>query len=188
MILQEVASRLNHDFSCPNGASAFRAAYFQPTFSKYNGSTVAGAQWMENREPCGLATPPSLDINTTNKTVFRYVVNTPYLFVSFDLSYSLNKIKIILCHLTVTHSRGDIFYSGTLILTALRDISTPSSAFEWDGSWFGHPGTELIDQYAGTPEYRLMIDAGVSSEDISAYFESDVAQFVNRRKTVLLYP
>lgn len=41
------------------------------------------------------------------------------------------------------------FASGIRVLCAIRDLSTPADAFYWDGSWFGHPGTELIDFYAG---------------------------------------
>lgn len=38
------------------------------------------------------------------------------------------------------------FASGVQILCAFRDLANPKESFQWDGSWFGHPGTELIDQ------------------------------------------
>jgi len=38
------------------------------------------------------------------------------------------------------------FLNGVRILCAFRDLSIPRSAFQWDGVWFGHPGTELIDE------------------------------------------
>ena len=43
------------------------------------------------------------------------------------------------------------FSNGVRILCAFRDMSVSSSSsnsssdFKWDGSWFGHPGNELID-------------------------------------------
>lgn len=81
----------------------------------------------------------------------------------------------------------DIFLDGTRILCALKELSDPPSSFQWDGSWFGHPGTELIDQYAGTPLYREMIDAGLTPEDIVAYFKKDEILFREIRQKVLLY-
>lgn len=84
----------------------FRAAYFSPTFSKYNGTTVAGAQWFESSRKCG--------VNRSAPEI------------------------------------SSIFTQGTVILVAVKNLSVPSESFVWDGSWFGHPGTELIDQYAGT--------------------------------------
>ena len=79
------------------------------------------------------------------------------------------------------------FVQGVQILCAMRDLSTPSDAFQWDGSWFGHAGTELIDFYAGTPTLRNMIDAGLPSEEIVSVYEKDVALFRHQRKQYLLY-
>jgi hypothetical protein len=50
---------------------------------------------------------------------------------------------------------GD-FKSATIILSILKELSIPSSSFIWDGSWFGHPGTELIDEYAGKNIFIIM--------------------------------
>eukprot|EP00128_Syssomonas_multiformis_P013659 Colp12_sorted_trinity150504_noHs@13446 len=79
------------------------------------------------------------------------------------------------------------FVQGVQILCAMRDLSTPSDAFQWDGSWFGHAGTELIDFYAGTPTLREMIDSGLQSEDIVKVYAQDVALFRHQRKQYLLY-
>jgi hypothetical protein len=79
------------------------------------------------------------------------------------------------------------FVSGVQVLCAIRDLSNPSDAFQWDGSWFGHPGTELIDFYAGTTAFREMVDAGMSAEDIVQNFSADVELFKQRRKSYLLY-
>ena len=79
------------------------------------------------------------------------------------------------------------FANGIKVLCAIRDLSNPPDAFQWDGSWFGHPGTELIDFYAGTPTLREMIDQGVSAEDIVLHFRPDAELFLQRRKPYLLY-
>lgn len=44
---------------------------------------------------------------------------------------------------------SSLFAAGVQILVGLKSLASPSEAFVWDGSWFGHPGTELIDMYAG---------------------------------------
>lgn len=81
-----------------------------------------------------------------------------------------------------------LFEEATAILIAVRDLSYPQDMFQWDGSWFGHPGTELIDQYAGTPLYREMIDAGFSSASIVKHFQSDAEAFSTTRQDVIMYP
>lgn len=80
-----------------------------------------------------------------------------------------------------------IFASATYILCALRDLSIPKEAFVWDGVWFGHPGAELIDQYAGTPKYREMIDSGLSAQEIIEYFKRETSLFVTYRQQFFLY-
>ncbi len=79
------------------------------------------------------------------------------------------------------------FAYGVRILCALRDLADPKDAFAWDGSWFGHPGTELIDEYAGTPQLRELIDAGHSADYITDYFLQDAQLFRETRKPFLLY-
>ena len=87
-----------------------------------------------------------------------------------------------------TQAYNDIFLSGTKILCAVRDLATPPGAFVWDGSWFGHPGTELIDQYAGTSLYRSMLNnPSISAEEIVDAFSDDVNAFTESRKPYLLY-
>lgn len=109
----------------------FRAAYYEPTFSKYNNSVVAGVQWVDDR----------LD------STFMTALN--------------------------------------LIITA-KDLS-PDGAFQWDGSWFGHPGTELIDEYMGTPRIREMIDDRASPQDVyDACVRSDLKNFLVFRDEFLL--
>lgn len=53
--------------------------------------------------------------------------------VAADMPESLNSVR-------------SAFASGIAVLCAFRDLAEPPEAFQWDGSWFGHPGTELIDQ------------------------------------------
>lgn len=133
---QALAARLASDFPLPSGDSAFRAAYYIPTFSKFNGTTVPGVQWISDR----------------------------------------------------TSSSYDAFLSGTKILCAVRDLSTPPEEFQWDGVWFGHPGTELIDQYAGTSLYRSLLNLGkLSAEEIVDRFSDDVRSFTATRTPYLLY-
>ena len=95
---QTLASRLVKDFSSSSWA-AFRATYYIPSFSKFNGSTVPGVQWLSERT------------STSSSS-----------------------------------SGNEIFLSGTKILCAVRDLASPPEEFVWDGSWFGHPGSQLIDQ------------------------------------------
>jgi uncharacterized protein YbbC (DUF1343 family) len=119
--------QLNDEKAVP---APFRAAYFSPSFSKYNGTDCAGVQWVN------------------------------------EVSSS---------------------FEGALeILIALKDLGGEN--FAWDGSWFGHPGSELIDEYAGTPLVREMIDAGdMSADQISTSFAQDAAQFLETRAPFLLY-
>ena len=137
--LQALATRLAKDFPLPapnSQDSAFRAAYYIPSFSKFNGTTVPGVQWFSAR----------------------------------------------------TSSAYETFLSGTAILCAVRDLATPVEAFVWDGVWFGHPGPELIDQYAGTSLYRTLLDnRALSAEDIVEVFSEDVRVFSETRKAYLLY-
>jgi uncharacterized protein YbbC (DUF1343 family) len=145
--LQDLANRLNSDSQCPsslNSAAAFRAAYYQPTFSKFNNTVVAGAQWIHDLRRCHQ-------------------------------------------HPDLTSAHTSIFLDGTRILCAVRELSTPLSSFQWDGSWFGHPGTELIDQYAGTPLYRELIDEGRGADEIASEFTSDENFFRGMREKFLLY-
>lgn len=92
--------------------------------------------------------------------------------------------RTFLSYKTGTHSP---FAAGVQILCAIRDLAQPADAFYWDGSWFGHPGTELIDYYAGTPTLREAIDAGQPAVEVLAMYEADVALFRERRKQYLLY-
>ena len=131
-----LASRLNLDFELSSKQAAFRAAFYEPSFSKYNGTTVPGVQWLPER----------------------------------------------------TSSEYDVFLSGTLVLCAVRDLASPPEDFVWDGVWFGHPGTELIDQYAGTPTYRKMLDnKKMSAQDIVSYFAKDKSDFEQMRRKFMLY-
>lgn len=134
---------MNSDFQCPSTSAAFRASYYQPTFSKYNDSVVSGVQWIHDSNRCQRA----------------------------------GEIQPI----------QNIFLDGTRILCAVKELSNPASSFQWDGSWFGHPGTELIDQYAGTPLFREMIDNGFTPEQIVSAFADDEEQFLQLRKEFLLY-
>ncbi|KAJ1434306.1 hypothetical protein B484DRAFT_394092 [Ochromonadaceae sp. CCMP2298] len=135
--------------------SGFRAAYFQPTWSKYNGTTVPGVQWLPERTlACPTITP--INTNISSNSASTPTTNSP-------------------------------FADGVRILCVIRDLSSPSDAFQWDGSWFGHPGTELIDFYAGTPSLREMIDRGLGAEEIVAVYQSDVETFRVTRAPFLLY-
>ena len=72
------------------------------------------------------------------------------------------------------------------ILTTIKSLSQEGK-FAWDGSWFGTPGTELFDLYAGTPALRRAIDNGDAPTDIVAAFEAETQAFEARRKQFLLY-
>lgn len=104
-----MSANLNEAFSCPRELSCFRAAYFQPTFSKYNNTAVPAVQWLHSR----------LDLQTPSN---GFLAMAP---------------------------QSSLFEAGVAILVALKGLATPPEAFAWDGSWFGHPDTELIDMYAG---------------------------------------
>ena len=123
-------SSISTSSAASTSPEAFRAAYFDPAFSKYNGTDCAGVGWVRNVAP--------------------------------------------------------LFSNAASVLVALRDLSPPG-AFVWDGSWFGHPGSELIDQYAGTPRLRELIDAGASAGDLVAAFAPDASDFREARAPFLLY-
>eukprot|EP01032_Pedospumella_encystans_P025769 gene25769-29113_t len=142
---EDLAARLNKDFHCAQSSSSasrtasaqrkqvrsaatapssssssskksaagscYRAAYFQPTWSKYNHTVVPGVQWFPWRS-VQAATLLTSNLPSTNNT-----------------------------------ASASPFVQGVQILCAMRDLSVPADAFQWDGSWFGHDGTELIDFY-----------------------------------------
>ena len=132
----DFAKKLNINDNIQEKFTAFRATYFQPTFFKYNGTTVAGAQWIPRRD-------------------------------------NQDDMKL--------------FQTGIDILIALRDLASPASAFQWDGSWFGHPGSELIDEYMGTTTFRTMMDLNYSAAEICNQYQDDVEHFKITRKPYLLY-
>lgn len=79
---------------CGGDTACFRDATFVPTFSKYNGTAVNGAQWENGVERRG----------------------------------------------------QDAWAAGVAAVAALK-AATPAEDWAWDGSWFGHPGTCLVDWY-----------------------------------------
>ena len=120
-----------------------RAAYFQPTFSKYNNTVVPGVQWLTPQQQSNLQ--------------IQFTSSSPFL-------------------------------SATIILRSFMMLANPKDAFQWDGSWFGHPGIELIDDYAGTTLYRNFLNNfSMTPEDINNYFHQDVEDFKLFRKPYLLY-
>lgn len=80
----------------------------------------------------------------------------------------------------------DPFHAGLVVLRTLMD-SAPPSFFKWDGSWMGHPGTDLMDWYAGTPLVREMLDAGMSAEVIAARFAPEADTFHSRSSKFYIY-
>ena len=114
-----------------NAIPSFRAAYYEPIFSKYNNSVVSGVQWVDDRlQP-------------------TFMVALQMLIVTKQLS--------------------------------------PDGAFQWDGVWFGHPGTELIDEYMGTPHVREMIDDGANAQDIyDTCVRNDLKNFLAFRDEFLI--
>ena len=89
---------------------------------------------------------------------------------------------------TGTYPYSRPFLAATYILRAFMQLSSPPSAFQWDGSWFGHPGVELIDSYAGTTVYRQMLNNfSYSPIDIYNYFKVDAVRFKETRQRYLLY-
>ena len=80
-----------------------------------------------------------------------------------------------------------LFELGVRLLMALRDLSPPSK-FAFDGSWFGQPGTVLVDRYAGTPRMREMITAGASVKRVVDAFQPEADAFRRHtRQPFLLY-
>lgn len=119
-----MAAYLNDAFNCTLAGNCFRAAYFQPTFSKYNNTAVPAVQWMHER--LDLKTPSNADMSCT-----------AYKRTAGDDA-------------VMPRPTSALFEAGVRILVGLKGLAQPAEAFVWDGSWFGHPGTELIDEYAGT--------------------------------------
>ena len=108
-------------------AARWRAAYFTPSWWKYNNSVCDGVQY-------------------------------------------------------VRPDRARLFADGVALLGALRAFG-----FEWDGSWLGQPGPQLVDKYAGTPRLREMLDAGRPAAEVSAAFEAEASRFEQSRRPYLLY-
>lgn len=81
------------------------------------------------------------------------------------------------------------FALATIILRGFITRSSPPASFYFDGSWFGHPGTQLIDFYAGTFLYREMLlnVKNYTVENIITYFQKDVEKFKKNRRHFLLY-
>jgi CubicO group peptidase (beta-lactamase class C family) len=86
----------------------------------------------------------------------------------------------------VAHPAFPTFADGMRILTAVRDLAPPG-ALRYDGSWFGHPGADLLDWYAGTPRVRELLQAGAAWQAIVTTFEPDAAAFRTTRAPFLLY-
>ena len=88
-------------------------------------------------------------------------------------------------------SHPGLFELGMQILaTFIANYSSLDDSrfvFEWDGSWFGHPSTSLIDMYAGTPSLRLLLNAGANATEIVKYYEKEVESFLQDRQQYLLY-
>ena len=78
------------------------------------------------------------------------------------------------------------FADGVRLLAALRDLSPPGK-FRWDGSWFGQPGPQLVDRYAGTAELRTLLDGGAAPEAVAARFAADEESWRKARAPFLLY-
>ena len=132
---------MNETYACA------RAAYFQPTFSKYNNTVVPGVQWLSPQQ-----------YSQSNSD------NTP--------GFTSTKP----------------FYTATFILRTILSLAQPNDAFQWDGSWFNHPGTELIDDYVGNTLYREFIhNYTMTVEDIYNYFASESEKFKEMRVPYLLY-
>jgi uncharacterized protein YbbC (DUF1343 family) len=78
------------------------------------------------------------------------------------------------------------FREGVRLLCALRQLGGQHN-FRWDGSWFGQPGSILIDRYAGTPRLRELIDAGLSADDVADAFQAETDAFAKERVKYWLY-
>ena len=84
-------------------------------------------------------------------------------------------------------TRGRLFGKAIDLLVALRD-QQPGHRINWDGAWFGQPGSLLFDRYAGTTRLReLLDDPSLTSTAIQKAFEAEAAAFENARRPFLLY-
>ena len=81
---------------------------------------------------------------------------------------------------------SDPFYAGMAVLRVLMD-QAPANTFEWDGSWFGHPGSDLMDWYTGTPLVREMLNAGASASAIAQHFAPEAKAFHEETSSYYLY-
>lgn len=80
---------------------------------------------------------------------------------------------------------GKMFPAAVRLLSELRDLA--GGQFAWDGSWFGTPGSRLIDLYAGTPILREMLDARAPAKNIDDFFNRQAELFRRAREPYLLY-
>jgi len=78
-----------------------------------------------------------------------------------------------------------LFDEALHLLVALRDVLP--GGLQWDGAWFGQPGTILVDRYAGTPALREAFDGGASAAELREAFAPEAAAFASSRAPFLLY-
>jgi uncharacterized protein YbbC (DUF1343 family) len=190
--------------------NCFRASYFEPTFSKFNNTVVNATQWMQTRTPISMTTMPSTTTTTTTKMMNkktqrqeRYerpsgiVDNADFAEnregedtnerAEGEVEDTENIIAKANANVNASPAVNTYFSIAVHMLYALRMFASPANSFQWDGSWFRHPGSILIDWYAGTPLVREMLDQGYTPDQIVSQFSEQTQQFVQFRQQFLLY-
>ena len=89
--------------------------------------------------------------------------------------------------LSSSSSINSPFEVGICYIIAFKDLAMPLSSFQFDGSWFGHPGTELFDDYTGDVQVRLDIEKGLSAHQIAMKYKIDGKEWQRIRQPFLLY-
>ena len=143
----------------------WRKTFFIPTWFKWNGTVCAGAQLVRpsGREKSAVDASAGTGGDGGSKESHRRA------------------------HGSDGGGSTHLFREGIHLLSAMRTLAEPPTAFAWDGGWFGQPGSILVDRYAGTPRLRKLLDTGMHPDDVADAFVAEAREFDKIRQPFLLY-
>jgi hypothetical protein len=150
----------------------FRACFFEPSFFKFNFTVVGGVQYFPHDPSAPPAQQPSASsLSPQSAEGPRAAPRQGGDGIDGIASFTVG------AHVLATWHR----------LFGPQNPGGKNFTFAWDGSWFGHPGEQLIDWYAGTPRLRELVDQGMDALSITAAFDEDVKAWRATRKAFFSY-
>ncbi len=109
-------------------------------------------------------------------------------FSSVFFTPTFSKFKGIQCEGVLTHitdrSKVESLRTGITILEETRKMN--KEKFEWRSLWENNKGF-FIDNLAGGPNFRKIMDSGASADDITKYFTSGRQEFESVRRKYIHY-